>query len=59
MTEIRSIFLLRREEIVREARQQAEAGEPCEHGFDPGSAQACMWERNYHERRRELDQAEV
>lgn len=59
MNEIVSIFLLKREEIMREARQQAESGEPCQHGFEIGSAQACTWERAWNERKRELDQAEV
>lgn len=53
--EVRSIFVLTREEIIEHARLQAEAGEPLLHGFDPGSAQACTYERAYHERRRELD----
>lgn len=57
--DVHSIYLLRREEIVQLARQQAESGEPCAHGFAPGSAQACTWERNYHERARELANIEV
>jgi hypothetical protein len=57
--DIRSIWLLRREEIVQLARQQADADQPCAHGFPPGSVQACTWERNYHERARELASHEV
>lgn len=55
MCEIRSIFLLKREEIVRAARDQAAAGEPMRHGFAPGSTQAATFERAYTERRREID----
>lgn len=55
MNEVRSIFLLKREEIVRVAREQADSGEPLHHGFAPGSAQAATYERAFNERRRELD----
>lgn len=44
-SDVRSIYLLHREEIVQLARQQAEREEPCSHGFQPGSVQACTWER--------------
>lgn len=53
--EVRSIFVLTREEIIDHARMQAQAGEPMAHGFEPGSAQACTFERAHQERRRELD----
>ena len=53
--EIRSIYTLVREEIVAIARQQAEVFAPMEHHFEPGSTQACTFERAYHERRRELE----
>lgn len=55
MSEIRSIFILTREQIVLHARQQAEAGERCVHGYENGSAQAWTWEHAYAERRREID----
>lgn len=55
MSEVRSIFVLKREEIVHVARDQADAGEAMAHGFEPGSAQAATFERAYTERRRELD----
>lgn len=53
--DVRSIFLLKREEIVQLARMRAEAGQDKSHGFEPGSAHACTFERAYEERRRELD----
>lgn len=55
MSEILSIFVLTREQIVQAARLQAQADEPCSHGFEVGSTQACTWERAYQEKRRELD----
>ena len=54
MSEVLSIYVLTREQIVQAARQQADAGEPCNHGFEPGSTHACTWERTYHERLREV-----
>lgn len=55
MSEILSIYVLTREQLLQHARQQADAGELCSHGYEAGSTQACTWERAYHERRRELD----
>lgn len=55
MTGVVSIFVLTREQILLHARQQADAGEPCAHGYEPGTAHACTWERAYVERKRELD----
>ena len=55
MSEIRSIYALRREEIIVVAREQAESGEPMAHGYEAGSTQACTFERACQERRRELD----
>lgn len=53
--EVRSIYVLTREEIIAMARQQAEAFLPMEHGYATGSTHACTFERAYQERRRELD----
>lgn len=55
---IRAFRDLDREEIVRLAREQADSGEPCAHGFDIGSTEACTWERTYTERLRELEEVE-
>ena len=57
--EVRSIYALRHDEIVLRARMQADAGEPCSHGFQIGSPQACAWERNYTARRMELEQHDL
>lgn len=59
MTEIRSIYALKHDEIVQMAREQAEAGEAMHHGYELGSAQAATYERNFIARRIELDQVEV
>jgi hypothetical protein len=53
---VRVITSLSHDEIVAAARLQAEAGEPCTHGFDVGSTGAVTWERNYLERQRELEE---
>lgn len=53
-TEVRSIDTLSHDEIVLMARQQAEAGEPCAHGFKPGSVMAATFERNHAARAAEL-----
>lgn len=55
MAEVRSITVLTIEEIRLHAREQADSGEPCQHGYEPGSAQAWAWERAYTARRIELD----
>jgi hypothetical protein len=59
--EVLSLFLLVREDIIAQARAMARAGHPMRHAYEPGSAQACTFERAYHEQRRELDaqQAEL
>lgn len=51
---IRAFRDLDREEIVRLAREQADSGESCAHGFEIGTTEACTWERVYHARAREL-----
>lgn len=53
---IRSIGTLHHDEIVALARSQAERGEPCVHGYEPGSPQSCTWERHYIDRRRDLEE---
>jgi hypothetical protein len=57
--DIRTFDALTTEEIVRLARQQADSGEACAHGFEVGTTEACAWERAYVGRRIELDQVEV
>lgn len=56
--QIRSYDALGHDEIVRLARQQADSGEPCGHGYAIGSTQACTWERAYVARQIETQQAE-
>lgn len=57
MTQVRSIYLLTLAEIRQCAREQADAGEPCLHGFEPTSPQALAFERAHLERVRELEPA--
>lgn len=59
MIEIRSIHALTHDAIVQLAREQAESGEPCSHGYEVGSTQAITWEHQYLARRRELEQVEA
>lgn len=54
---IRALESLSQHEIRLVARDQADAGEECMHGFDAGSTQAASFEQAYQERKRELDQA--
>ncbi len=56
---VRSIYVLTHEEIVQAAREQADAGEPCSHGFEPGSTQAITYERHYVARQAELQEVEA
>lgn len=51
---VRAIATLSPDEIRLLARDQADADEPMEHGFEPGTPQACAWEHAYLERVREL-----
>lgn len=55
---IRPFEALSISELRLVARDQADAGEPCVHGFPHGSSQAIAYERAYQERRRELDEVE-
>ncbi len=55
VAEVRSIYVLTREEIVRTARDLADSGERMHHGYDAGSPQALAFEHAYIERQRELD----
>lgn len=57
--DVRSIYLLARDEIIQLAHRRAEAGEPMLHGFEPGSAQAVTFETAYQRRRIELDSVEA
>lgn len=52
---VRSIFVLTLAEIREHAHAQADAGEQCAHGYEPGSPQAIAFERAYLERRVELE----
>ena len=58
MTEVRSIESLTTDEIKLIARDQADAGEPCTHFFEPGSVKAAIFERAYLEREMQLNPAE-
>lgn len=51
---IRRIETLSDHELKLLARDQADAGEHCVHGFEPGSAQAELFERAHRERLEEL-----
>ena len=51
---IRSIYELTHAELQQVARDQADAGERCSHGYAPNSPQAVSYELAYLERRMEL-----
>lgn len=51
-----AIRTLTTDDVRQMAREQAEAGEPLSHYFDPGSTQAVAYERAYLERQRELEE---
>ena len=55
---IRSIESLTLDEIRFIARDQADAGEPCLHGFEVGTTKALHFEHCYHQRQLELQQQE-
>jgi hypothetical protein len=52
--EVRSFRQLAPDEVVALAHAQAERGEPCSHGFLPGSVRARVWEQSYAERQEDL-----
>ncbi|MGE4243682.1 hypothetical protein [Ramlibacter sp.] len=43
-------------DVIRMAREQAEAGLSMQHDFEPGTTQAAAFERTYIERARQLDE---
>jgi hypothetical protein len=58
MTTASEVRPLRTEDVVLQAREQAERGEPMEHHFAPTSTQARAYEHAYLARRRELEEFE-
>ena len=56
---IRSIYTLNHDEIVQMAREQAESGDPCSHGYELGSTQAITFENHYLARNVELEEFEA
>lgn len=55
---VRPIHSLSLDEIRAVARDLAEAGEQCHHGFAPATTQAIAFERSYIDRQRELQPQE-